>query len=75
MMSKSLRAFLSVTLLSAFLMASSAARAQVTSGSVVVGADSGYIHTSISNDPNTHNSYTAGATGGYDRHFEAPAIR
>jgi len=77
-MSKCMRALFAVTFLAAFLVASSAARAQVTPGSVIVGADVGYLHTSLSEpgsgssttgstDPTyTFNRYTVGATGGYN---------
>jgi hypothetical protein len=70
-MRKYVRALFAVTLLAAFMVASSAARAQVASGSVMVGADAGYLHTSISvnssPDPTyTNNGYIAGATGGYN---------
>jgi len=65
-MMKWISVFSSVTLLAIFLMATSTARAQVVPGSVMVGGDAGYVHTSIPNDSETYNRYTFGATGGYN---------
>ena len=67
-MSKWIGVFSSVTLLAIFLVASSAARAQVVPGSVMVGVDVGYLHTSNLQPitSNTYNRYTVGATGGYN---------
>jgi len=67
-MMKWIGVFSSVTLLAIFLVASSTARAQVVPGSVMVGADVGYNHTSISqfSTSETWNRYNVGAFGGYN---------
>ena len=68
MISKFVRGLFTVTVLFTFLVALSAARAQVTPGSVMVGASVGYNHTSISqfSTSETWNRYNIGATGGYN---------
>ena len=67
-MSKYVHAVFAVTFLAAFLVATAGARAQVIPGSVMAGADVGYLHTSLTVDGTnfTNNGYTVGATGGYN---------
>lgn len=68
MISKIVRGLFTVTVLITFFVALSAARAQVTPGSVMVGANVGYNHTSISefSTSETWNRYNVGAFGGYN---------